>query len=95
MLVGALGSWPYGYYILLRWIVCAVAIVFALHGNFVESAWAIWVFGSLAILFNPLVPVHLSRNAWAPIDVASAIAFVVGAVLLKEEKKIGGESDQP
>ena len=27
MLVGALGRWPYGYYVLLRWVVSGAGVV--------------------------------------------------------------------
>ena len=30
-------------------------------------------FGLLAVLFNPIIPVHLSREIWAPIDMAAAL----------------------
>lgn len=37
----------------------------------VRTVWVI-VLGILALLFNPLIPVHLTRALWAPIDLASA-----------------------
>jgi hypothetical protein len=82
MLAGALGSWPYGYYTLLRWVVCAAAIVFAVYGFNNRAQWATWVFGFVALLFNPIVPVTLTRPIWAPIDLAVAAVFAVGAVAL-------------
>ena len=36
-----------------------------------------YAFGGIAILFNPVVPVHLSRAAWASIDLAVAAAFLL------------------
>jgi hypothetical protein len=94
MLLGALGSWPYGYFTLLRWVVCTIAVVFAVYAYKVQRAWASWVFGALAILFNPLVPVHLSRKTWPPVDVAAAMVFIVGAILVKAREK-GGHPDGP
>ena len=75
-LVGALARCPYGYYILLRWVTCASAVyvAFAAH-EWKRFAW-VWLFGVVALLFNPLVPVHLSRGVWQPIDVATALLFV-------------------
>ena len=83
MLFGALGSWPYSYFTLLRWVTCGIGVVFAVYAYSVGRVWTSWVFGPLAILFNPLAPVHLSRKTWPLIDVVAAIIFVVGAVLLK------------
>ena len=44
----------------------------------------ICLFGFIAVLFNPLIPIHLSREIWQPIDVVCATLFVVIAVVLKQ-----------
>jgi hypothetical protein len=81
-LIGAVAPQPYWYFTLLRWVVCAAGVAFAAFGCSTNRVWAGWLFGTLAILFNPIVPVHLTRAAWRPIDAAAGIAFAVGAVLL-------------
>ena len=87
MLLGALAQWPYGYYQLLRWAVCGVAIFVAISAYRWQKLWAIWLFGFVAVLFNPLIPVHLSRDVWQPIDVICAILFIFAAVVLREPSK--------
>ena len=76
---------PYGYYIFLRWAVSATALF---------SAWAayeckrkIWVFvmGGTAILFNPIVPVHLLKETWMAIDFIAAIVFLASIFGIKHE----------
>jgi len=47
-----------------------------------ERAWAVWVFGFVAVLFNPLVPFHINRDTWRVIDLLAAAIFVVGMVVL-------------
>ena len=50
---------PYGYYMLSRLVVCGCAIYYAVQfGNQKETA-LIWVFGFLAVLYNPIIPIHL------------------------------------
>lgn len=44
-----------------------------------KSGWA-WVFGIIALLFNPIIPVHLSREIWAPIDIMAALIFSEGKI---------------
>lgn len=44
--------------------------------------WAIVMFGVIALLFNPIVPVHLSRSIWSPIDIAAAVAFIAAAIFV-------------
>jgi hypothetical protein len=83
MLAGTAGSRPYWYFTLLRWVVCAAAVAFAAYGASTGKVWAGWLFGVVAVVFNPVVPVHLARKTWQPIDAAAGIAFVIGAILLK------------
>ena len=89
MLLLALADWPYGYYQLLRFVVCGVGIYVAYAAYNWQKMWAVWLFGFIALLFNPLIPIHLSREIWQPINVISAILFMVIAFVLKkpEEKK--------
>ena len=58
--LGALGPWPYGYYTLLRWVVCISALMVVYRASHVDRPWAVWTFGLVALLFNPLVPIYLS-----------------------------------
>ena len=83
MLFLALAPWPYGYYQLLRFIVCGVSayVVFIAHAR--QKIWATCLFGLIALLFNPLIPIHLSRKLWQPIDVICATLFIFSVVVLK------------
>ena len=81
-LLGALGRWPYDYYVVLRVVTCASAAFVAFNAHKWQRMRWLWLFGGIAILFNPLVPVHLSRVTWQPIDVLTAVAFLVAAGLL-------------
>ena len=87
MLLGALADWSYGYYQLLRFATCGVAVYVAFMGYSWQKIWATWLFGIIAVLFNPLVPIHLSRELWQPIDLACAALFAVTAFVLKESAK--------
>jgi len=92
ILFGGLARWPYGYYQLLRWITCAAAVFVAFTAYQWQKIWAVWVFGFVAVLFNPLVPIHLSREIWQPIDAGCALLFFVIAFVLKkptEERQQG------
>ena len=84
MLFGALAPWPYGYYQLLRFVVCGVSIYVAVIAYDWQKIWATWLFGLLAVLFNPLIPVHLTWELWQPIDVICALLFVVIVFILKK-----------
>lgn len=83
MLLGALASWPYGYYQLLRFVVCGVSVYVAFMAYQWQKLWATWLFGFIALLFNPLIPIHLSREIWQPIDIICAIIFLIAIFVLK------------
>lgn len=76
LLLWALADHPYGYYTMLRWVVSGVAAWTAFEARGAGSRGLAWLFGIAALMFNPIVPVHLDRQTWAWIDVVQAIAFI-------------------
>jgi hypothetical protein len=84
LLFWALDRHPYGYYTLLRFVVCGVTaygVYYALELQ--KNGWA-WAFGIIAVLFNPLIPIHLKRDIWAIIDLAVAILLLLSIFLLRK-----------
>jgi len=71
-------DWPYGYYTFLRVIVSIVAIYYAYY-LYVVTKWQnfwFWALIIIAILFNPIFPIHLgNKTIWGIIDVMVALFF--------------------
>jgi hypothetical protein len=84
MLFLALAELPYGYYQLLRLVVCGVSVYIAFMAYKWQKVWGVWLFGFIALLFNPLIPIHLSKELWQPIDAICALLFLIIALLLKK-----------
>jgi len=85
-LLGALADNPYGYYQFLRWLILFVGAYSAYSAyKLGRTVWA-WIFGAIAILFNPIIPFYLSRDAWQIIDVVVAIIFFA-SLFYKYERK--------
>ena len=87
LLLVAVGRNPYDFYTIMRWVVCGVCA----YGAFVEfgrsrTTWA-WVFVIMAVAFNPIVQVRLSRETWAPIDVVAAGILVASVVASRNTKE--------
>ncbi len=86
LLFWALGSHPYSYYQILRWVTAGVGIYCA------WSFWAHriqairWVFIGVVVLFNPLAPIHLSRPTWRLLDLAAGVVFLVSAAIRSPRK---------
>jgi hypothetical protein len=83
MLLGSLLDWPYGYYQLLRIVVCGSAAFTAFMAHENGKAWAMWLFVGVTVLFNPVVPIHFNRQAWSVIDLLTVIAFGMGIVMIR------------
>ena len=82
MLFGAIAEWPYGYYTLLRWITCIASILVVFQAFEKNIDWAKVLFIVIAILFNPLAPIYLSRSIWIPLDIITAILFIFAIRIL-------------
>ena len=79
---------PYGYYMLLRIAACGFFIWAAVVTYERKSQYLPWVFGLLALLFNPIIKIHLPKELWAVIDVASGIlVLAVKKNLLESERE--------
>lgn len=92
ILLGALARWPYGYYQLLRFVICGVSAYVAYMAYNWQKIWAVWLFGFIALLFNPLIVIHLSRELWQPIDFVSAVLFIIVTFVLKKPEEEKRES---
>lgn len=71
-----LPSNPYGYYVVLRVVCCAMfawATCVFLASN--KAEWA-WVFGTLAVVYNPIFRLPLGRPLWSAVNVLTIMACV-------------------
>lgn len=75
----ALLPFPYGYYILLR-LGVGIAAGFLTYDEYRlrgrVSGWTV-ALAIVALLFNPIIPVHLTREIWVPINIATGLMFLL------------------
>jgi hypothetical protein len=73
----AIAPLPYGYYTFIRFVVCGISlyIFYNLYQNNDKSLW-IWLFGATAILFNPITPIHMTKEIWMVIDAMIGCLFL-------------------
>lgn len=82
---------PSGYYVFMRIVVCLASAVVAYGSYKREDSMngSVILFGVMAILFNPIIPVYLhDREIWNPIDIIGAIVFVIKGFVFKNTKKL-------
>ena len=81
MLLWALNpSNPYGYYILLRWVCCAVFAYLASQANASKKQDWVWILGVTAAVYNPILPLHLTREIWSVVNIVT-IGIAVASVI--------------
>ena len=85
MALVAIADLPYGYYTLMRLVVCATAVFVIVMAAKSRQMWAVWLYSILALLFNPVAPVHLTKGLWQPIDFATGAMLVVAAAVIHGE----------
>ena len=76
---------PYGYYILLRWVLCGVFAYLAFQAFEREREGLVWVLGITALIYNPIIPVHLNRELWSIINVITIGIAIVPIFALREK----------
>jgi len=68
---------PYGYYFLSRLTVFLCSIYFALQLNKNNEIFLVWVFSFFALLYNPIIPIHLgSKGFWVVVNLVTAGVFI-------------------
>jgi len=91
MLFLAIARLPYGYYIFLRWVVCATALFSAWTAYEYKCKFWVFVMGGIAILFNPIIPVYLTKDIWVIIDLIVAILFLVSIFTIRPKRQLPKE----
>lgn len=86
MLLWALAEHQYGYFTLLRFVVFGICgygayISFGLN----KIGW-IWTFGVIAVVFNPIIPIHLDRDTWKMVDLGVAGILVLSLFSYQKSK---------
>jgi len=74
---------PYGYYTLLRWVACGVFLYLAyLAFESKRTVW-LWVLGINAVIYNPIIRIHLTREIWNVLNVISIVILVVSIFFIE------------
>ena len=84
LLLAILMKLPYGYYTILRFVLCGTSIYLAFNAQeFNKKQW-VWVMGIIALLFNPIIPVKLDKATWTIIDIVTIVIFTIYFLISRE-----------
>jgi len=88
LLLLCLAPMPYGYFMLVRFVMMVACGWLAYRYYTMNKVAATWVFGVLALLFQPIYKIALGRMVWNVIDVIVAILMIALFVMeLRREKR--------
>ena len=94
LLLGALPL-PYGYYSLLRLVITGV-FSWATYVSYSRKQRSLsWVFGFVAILFNPFIIIHLPKELWIFVDVCAGILLLLTKRKIRETNGSMSYSSKP
>lgn len=80
MLLWALADNPYVYYQILRLLTCGYSAYASLqHFSKDKSIWG-WIFATIAIVFNPFIPLRFDKDIWSVLDLATASILLVNII---------------
>jgi len=78
---------PYGYYVILRFVCCACFGFIALRYHEAGMTGWVWAFVTAALIYNPFIRVHLSREIWFVANIATIILASASLCALKTKKE--------
>lgn len=87
LFLALIDGWPYGFFTLLRFVVFAISAYVAWMSYEAKKEKWVWIFGFLAVLFNPFIVIHLNREIWSVIDLIVGVFMIVSVFVLKLEHK--------
>ena len=86
LLVALFDGWPYGFFTLLRFVVFTSSAYIAWMSYEAQKEKWVWIFGFLAVLFNPFIVIHLDREIWSVIDLIVGVFMIISLFALKLDK---------
>ncbi|WP_071946396.1 DUF6804 family protein [Halomonas aestuarii] len=87
MLIFGAAPMPYGYYTLLRLVATIVFAWAAFETYGRKKQYLPWIFGLLALLFNPFVKIYLPKEIWAFIDIGAGFLLLMTKQNIYKMKK--------
>ena len=89
LFVALADGWPYGFFTMLRFVVFATTAYVAWMAYKEKKEKWVWVFGFVAVLFNPFFPVYLDRDTWVVIDLVVGVFLLATTFFFKLDSEKG------
>ena len=84
---------PYSYYIFLRWVCCVAFAYLAWKASERQKQNWLFIFVVGAILYNPISTVHLERETWCVVNVATIAIGLASIVAFRVNRNLVGQTN--
>lgn len=75
---------PYGYYLLLRIVLCAICAFLAFCALEIGKDKWVWILGVTAVIYNPIIRIHLTREIWSVVNIATVVVLAITVGTLRK-----------
>ncbi|WP_414633329.1 DUF6804 family protein [Acidisarcina polymorpha] len=91
LLLAIPSHWPYVFYVLLRLTVCAIGLYLARTSFLAGRTVWVWIFGVVAVVFNPILSMRMHRSDWSTLDMIVAAIFILWVIasIMRDRKGLG------
>lgn len=76
---------PYGYYILLRIVICGIFVYLAVRAFDLRKFGWVWALAITAAIYNPIIRVHLTREIWSVVNIATIVVLAATILVLRKK----------
>ena len=84
-LFGTFGNFPYVYFQLTNWFVAGAALMTARQAHQQVRTVLMWLFIFIAVVFNPIAPLYLSKYVWQIADILVILLFIISFNFIKSK----------
>ncbi len=87
LLMGCLLKMPYGYFQLVRFLSLLGFAILSYKAHQKNKQSEMFIYGALALLFQPLIKISLGRELWNIVDMIVASGLIVSLIKNKKDAK--------
>ena len=88
LFLAMLSGWPYGFFTLLKFVIFTLTAYIAwISYQAKQEKWT-WIFGFIAVIFNPFIPLYFGRDFWILVDLIVAVFLIISIFIFKLSRKI-------
>ena len=77
---------PYGYYSIMRWLVCGAFVYLAVGEHAAGRTGWVWIWAVAAGVYNPIFRVHADREVWTVANLLTIAVVAIGAYTFKAKR---------